>query len=393
MRILLVTSDYPAMPGGVADYSYHFAHALADRGVRVGVLTSQDPRIVSSDTISVFPRIRRWSISAFPAILDVVRDFDPDVISLQYVPYMYSHFGMPLHLMAIGPLLLRPGRRLVTTFHETAVLFDLYRPQYWPVFASQRAVAFALAVWSHTIVAALDVARVYPTIFRPFRSKLNRIAVGSNILPVSFSPEERESLRAQYAVPGDRIIATFGLGAACRRSDLLLDAIALLKAGGRQMHLLVIGDMGETHRPLARGIRDRAQQLGLTDRVHFTGYLQSADVYRHLRLADVLAIVDTGPFAGVSMRSGTIAAAWAARIPVLTNAGPLADELMRHGETAYLIHSVAPESIARGLAALLDDVTLRDRLVAGASAAFRAHLSWQTIAEQYLQALEISSSG
>ena len=46
MRLLLVTAEFPSIPGGVGDYTLHLGHALVRSGHEVCVVTSADSRVV-----------------------------------------------------------------------------------------------------------------------------------------------------------------------------------------------------------------------------------------------------------------------------------------------------------------------------------------------------------
>jgi glycogen synthase len=44
MRVVFISGEYPPDIGGVADYTYHLAHAVVRLGHNVSVLTSAAPR-------------------------------------------------------------------------------------------------------------------------------------------------------------------------------------------------------------------------------------------------------------------------------------------------------------------------------------------------------------
>ena len=65
--------------------------------------------------------------------------------------------------------------------------------------------------------------------------------------------------------------------------DLLLEALARLKPTHPALKVLLVG--GGSHEPL---LRERAAQLGIADRVVFTGRVPNADVQRYYDLIDIL---------------------------------------------------------------------------------------------------------
>ena len=86
--------------------------------------------------------------------------------------------------------------------------------------------------------------------------------------------------------------------------DVLVQALALLVAGGRDAHLLMIGDpLGSsdpTNREYLEGVRRQVAQAGLEGRVRWTGFCDPPQVAGWLRCLDVCAL----PFSeGASLRA------------------------------------------------------------------------------------------
>jgi glycosyltransferase involved in cell wall biosynthesis len=119
-------------------------------------------------------------------------------------------------------------------------------------------------------------------------------------------------------------------------------------------------------------------RLDIGARVHWTGFLNDAGVSEHLQASDLMVL----PYRdGISLRRGTLMAALAHGRPILstTPAAPIAE--LRHGDNVWLVPPGDAEALTAGLARLLDDAPLRDRLSAAALAT-APRFSWERIAAE-----------
>lgn len=159
--------------------------------------------------------------------------------------------------------------------------------------------------------------------------------------------------------------------------DLLLDGFARL--GAETPARLVIVGGAAAHVAVGRA---RAEKMGLEDRVAFLGPRPLADLGRYLRAASIVASPRTQgrntPMKVYSyLDSGRPLIA--TRLPTHTQV--LDDEI------AMLVEP-EPEAMARGLADLLADPALRDRLAAAAGMRVRAEFSREGYARKLLGFLD-----
>ncbi len=145
------------------------------------------------------------------------------------------------------------------------------------------------------------------------------IPIGSNI-PVAPPPDyNRATWRARLHVRADEtLIAYFGLLGRSKGVDMLVRTLAELPSSVR---LLLIG--GEATTPQDRAYAAEVEQLigtlGLHDRVIRTGHCTPTDVSAHLLAADMAALPYTD---GASFRRGSLLAALAHGVPVITTKNP-----------------------------------------------------------------------
>ena len=269
--------------------------------------------------------IRRWDWRLLRQVPRLAREGAWDVLHIQYQPGAFQLRGA-IHLLPswIGHLGQRHRRppAVVTTFHDLRVPYLF--PKAGPL---RRAAVRHLARSCQGIIAAegddLRQLRAW-TARRRRPPAIGQVSLG-NALDVP-PPEgfEREAWRGRLGLaPDSSLIGHFGFVNRTKGVDVLVQALALLAAGGRDAHLLMIGDpLGSsdpTNREYLEGVRRQVAQAGLEGRVRWTGFCDPPQVAGWLRCLDVCAL----PFSeGASLRRTSIQAAWAHGVPLLTTTRP-----------------------------------------------------------------------
>ncbi len=139
--------------------------------------------------------------------------------------------------------------------------------------------------------------------------------------------------------------------------DVLVDAMAQVP-GAR---LVILG--GIPGEPDEARIRARADALGIAGRVELRGHVPQAEVARELARARVVAV----PVRRTDMtlrHTSPLKAfeAMAAGRPIVASDLPSSREFLRHGENAWLVPPDDAAALAGGLARLLGDDALSERL-------------------------------
>lgn len=103
-----------------------------------------------------------------------------------------------------------------------------------------------------------------------------------------------------------------------------------------------------------------ARELGVWERIVLRGRVDDATLINLYRSADVY--VTPTRYEGFGL---TLLEAMTAGCPLVTTDIPVVNETVRHGENGWLTRYDDPDDLARGILALLDDESLRQRLIAG----------------------------
>lgn len=382
MKVLFVSGEFPPMQGGVGDYTRELGLALAEQGCTVQVLTSAAAGAVEG--LAVYPVMEEWGWGSWSRLLDVIRRERPDVVHVQYQAAAYG-LHPAINLFPRRLRLLGAGRpRLAVTFH------DLKVPYLFPKAGSLRRRAVEeLARRSDAAITTNreDHERLSAALARSGPA-VSLIPIGSNLAPRLPAGYRREAWRARWgAAPGDLLLCFFGFVNERKGVDTLLRALRLLaEADGRAWNprLLMIGGQTGASDPsnvaYLAGIQALIAELGLAERVRWTGYLPSEEVSACFDCADLCVL----PFRdGASLLHGTLHAALAHGAAIVTTRPRLPLPELEEGENVWTVSPEEPQALARAILDLAADPALRQRLGEGARR-LAAQFTWESIAASTL---------
>jgi polysaccharide biosynthesis protein PslF len=403
VRVCFVTGEYPPLHGGVGDYTAELARSLSEQGAESFVVTDRRGADIPSIDLAATsggppgrPIVRHWDWSCWRPILEEVRRERPDIVHVQYQTGAFQ-MHPAINLLPWRLRLTRNRPRLVVTYHDLKApyLFPKAGPLRelpgWLIGAGNDAVVvtneddFGRTVESRRFSADLTGP--------PWPSKLagrplDVIPIGSNIpvRPDAGIPEWR--LRHGLG-EDDFVVGFFGFMNEWKGIDTLVEAIARLHASGRHAKLVLIGGtIGASDvvgNSFAGRVWTRVRELSLADSIVATGFLPPEEVSTGLRAVNVVAL----PFrSGACLRHGTLAAALVHGCPIVTTTPevriPSLDvPRVIDGENALLVSPGDVSGLALALLRLADDVSLRQRIGAGAARTGK-HLQWSAIARAHL---------
>jgi glycosyltransferase involved in cell wall biosynthesis len=119
---------------------------------------------------------------------------------------------------------------------------------------------------------------------RPEQVQVLPDCVNANVFrpAASYDPSEMAALRGRLGIPPDRrLIVYLGLLAEYQGTGLLLEALQRLVQERRDAHLLLMGF------PNVESYRAKAQMLGVSEFITFTGRVRYEEAPKHLALGDV----------------------------------------------------------------------------------------------------------
>jgi glycosyltransferase involved in cell wall biosynthesis len=203
-------------------------------------------------------------------------------------------------------------------------------------------------VWKH--------ADGYVTITRALATELAR-RLGERSRLAVVPDGVRQPASKATALPAEPIVAYAGHLYAWKGVDVLLHAIALLpEASG-----LIIG--GHAAEPDIARLRQLAQQLGISDRVTFTGMVEPARVAEHLGGARILVLPNPESAISTLFTSPLkLFEYMAAGRAIVASDLPSIREVLTGGRNALLVTPGDPAALAAAIQTLINDRDLAQRL-------------------------------
>lgn len=393
MRILFITGEYPAMQGGVGDYTRQLSQALGASGADVHVLTRVEaggdhlrtPAAAYEPT--VYPLLERTDWQLWGHTLRLMRELRPDVVHIQYQPAAYG-LHPAINFLPWRLRLLRGRPRVLTTCHDLRVpyLFPKAGALRW-----QAVLALLRGSDAGVITNPADWLRLAGT--GP-ASRLLPIPIGSNIACRPPADFDRDRQRSRWGVGPDAwLLAYFGFLNPGKGGETLIRALAGLARAGRPAHLLMVGGTVGSSDPTNQAYLARIEaligELGLDDRVHWTGFTSAEEVSANLLAADCAVL----PYReGASLRHGSLMAALAHGLPIVSTQLPTVVReaaghfpILQDGASALLVPPDDPAQVAEAVTRLMADQALRSRL-AQAALDLSREFRWEAIAQRHLEA-------
>ena len=369
MRIALLPSAYAPAIGGVEELTRRLAEQLRDGGDDVEIWTIRHPADLPRNEVLDGLLVRRFTLplppfrprplARFPfdgrdALRELdaaARQFRPDLLHVQ----CFSANGV--YATALGA---RAQLPLVVSLQGETVMDDgdIYERSMLLRTGLRVGLRRASAVTACSGFVLDDAARF-------------GLREGGEVVPNGVATEGDAELQP-LAIPDGPFLLGVGRFVRKKGFDLLLEAFARLATERPDLQLVIGGDG-----PARADLAARAAVLGLDRRVHLPGALSRAQVAWAMANASVFVLPSrVEPFGIVvleALRAGR---------PVVASSRGGAGEIVRDGEHGLVADPLDTAALARAIARLLDDASLRERL----SVAGRARVSafdWAPVTDRY----------
>jgi glycosyltransferase involved in cell wall biosynthesis len=347
-RWCILTGEYPPQPGGVADYTRAVAAGLALAGDEVHVWA---PPAAGPTPVDDGVAVRRLPNSFGPKSLHILSDeLDrlpaPRTLLVQYVPHAFGFKAMNVWLCRWVAGRRRAGDRIAVMYHEAwfpsggrlrhRLLHHVTRWMARTLYRAADRVYVAIPTWGELLRQTGDHG---PTpVWCP---------VPSNVPHV----EQRELVamvrsRLVGAEPRGQVVGHFGTYPPAVTA-VLGPTIGLLLTGRSSVRVVLLGRGGERFR--AALIRDRPDWAG---RIVAPGELPADELSVHLQACDLM--VQPLPD-GVSSRRGSVMAALANGVPVVTTYGQFSESTWRDEPGVALTDNTDPSETATAAIRMLEN--------------------------------------
>jgi len=196
------------------------------------------------------------------------------------------------------------------------------------------------------IVSSQHAARLLRQEFSCAQKRIHVLpdAVDTDLFCPEGSQEEKLALKRSLGIPPrSRLVVYLGLLAEYQGTSLLLKAARQLADTHPDVHFLIMGH------PNVEQYRALAAELGVAERVTFTGRIHYLEAHRYLRLGDVAV----APKVSATEGSGKLSNYMAMALPTVAFDTPVSREYL--GEWGTYAEAVDDCSLTKAVASLLED--------------------------------------
>lgn len=370
MRIAVFTNCYLPLVNGVVGVVNLLRKGFLEQGHEVSIFAPKfDDYQDEEEGIYRYPAVDltrkvKYPIAApfSPRIAKKLKELDFDII--------HSH-----HPFVLGPLALKLARKrktpIVYTFHTQYDQYSHYVPLpsglvSW--FSKNQVRRFAQAVdqISTPAVSAREVLLGYGV--------TNDIIVIPNPTDLTrFQKANGDWVKKKYQISQEKLLINIGRVAPEKNLELLLQSFKLMQTKAPdQIKLMIVGDG-----PALEGLKQSAFQLGIADKVIFTGMINPSMTPDYLAAADLFVMTSKSEVKPLAQLE-----ALAAGVPIVAVAAVGANDTITNGENGLLV-AEDTEVITQGV---LNLVFNPERLAHFKQGALNAaeNYSYQRIAGEYL---------
>lgn len=371
-HFLFITNLLPPAYDGVGDHTFFLAKSLHSVGHKISMITRQDP---IADEVSLFAQtyyVEDWrgQVNKEKVLAFVLRA-RPDWVVVQYVPYAFDRIGLPFFLPGLVQQISKHGDPVAVWFHEIAIRYQ-FSFKYAAIAFGQRWIAYHLASRAKSVITSIDL---YAGMLWRHREKLALIPSGANLDIEGCSRATTCFIREEIAPGADQLIVVFGK----RDIRFFLPVFRQLQSEFPRLGLLLIGGhfRKQLSDPLPSGIF-----------VH--SYVPAQNLCSLLSLADIGFLpdpVNEKGQGGTSNKSGSLAALFAAGLPVIGVKGDMNNRLLEHGTNIWLVDTRVATSIFERFKAVLESRSIREKFSKKGKAFYKQYLDWEVLANRLDQIL------
>jgi glycosyltransferase involved in cell wall biosynthesis len=348
MHVAFFTNTYHPVVSGVVQSICDFRKALIGQGHQVFVFAQEVKGHADTEAfVFRYPALKLPTRQQYPLTIPLSLHIDWLLPSLK-VNVIHSHHPFLLGNAAIHQAN-QLGVPLVFTHHTRYKLYSHYVP------LSQKLVEIAIDEWldeymskcHHIIVPSESIKQMLAEEYG-ITSKITALPTGMNL--ALYKAADGQSIRQARGWGQDMVLISVGRLAKEKNQDTLLKAAAQVIEKHNNVRLVLIGD-GDKRKAL----ETLAGELGIADRVEFTGNIPHPEVIRHLKAANIFC------FASITETQGLVTMeAIAAGLPVVAVDAPGTNDVMDNNQEGLLAanNSVA---LAQAIEQVINDKALRER--------------------------------
>ena len=346
LRIAFFTNYYHPVVNGVVRSVASFREILTKQGHNVFIFAQSDNEYKDEE-----PFIFRYPSLSLPLPMDIVTVIPVSSFVDQLLPSLKLDVIHTHHPILLGQTAASKAADLnvplVFTFHTQYWEYTHYVP--FPQEAIQEFLKNAIHTWlrvfmqkcQHIVIPSESIKEI---LIRDYglEDRFTVIPTGTNLKP--FLRADGKTLRQSKGWQDDKVLISIGRLAAEKNWETLLRAAAQVYTQHPTLRLVLIGDG-----PDKQTLELLAAELGIAERVTFTGQVPFDEIPAYLKAADMFG------FASVTETQGLVTIeAMAAGLPVVAVDGSGSHDIVDNGKDGFLVDN-DPNALASAINKMLSN--------------------------------------
>jgi glycogen(starch) synthase len=386
MRVLVLSWEYPPhIVGGLGRHVAELVPALVKQGVQIDLLTPRwaggEP-LEQGDGLTVrrlsppdvppsdfYTTARQTNLMLEEAAAALCQDgniqliHNHDWLTAFSAGALKHNFRIPL-LATIHATEIGRGRGHLANDQSRAI----HGVEWWLTYEAWRVIAC-----THFMAAEIGGS---------FKVPMDKIDVIPNGVKADrfqrWEGADLSRFRSMYALPGEEIVFYVGRIVHEKGPHILVGAVPRVLAENPQAKFVIAGTG-----PLLGALRNKAWELGVGEKVLFTGFIADDDRDRLYKVASCAVFPSLyEPFGIVALE------AMAAKTPVVVSEVGGLKEVVQHGETGVTVYPDDVESLSWGINHTLARPDWAAQRVERAYQAVLQEYAWESIAARTVQVYE-----
>lgn len=349
-------------------YSFHLATELCKiLSAKGGTLYLYASRKCNPSKISKNCMFRRvWTSGLYP--FQVARQCKKDGVKILHLQFEFTTFGTFLGSMLIPVLLMLLrvlGVKTAITFHGPIFSKNTPYSLLKTLLPSETRMPLRLfkayIILEYLVAYLLSSAVIVHGV--QFKKWLRDYGVRDAYVIPHGVPEEKPIVSPQVLndwrrkTRGNWIVLFSGVLSPRKGIEYLLQAISS-KNTDKKISLVIAGPESPTYRGYGNKLRVLASDLGIDDKVIFTGFVTEDSLHALFVIATIVVL----PYVCSVSACGPLSMAMQNGKPVVATATEYFCEELEDGKTALLVPERDSDALAKAIDALIADVNLRERL-------------------------------
>ena len=358
-KILIFTSEFPPLPGGIGNHAFNLALYLQKRGYKVSVITDHRAKEREENEFDnrlpyKIYRIKRFS---FPFLTYLKRIIFLHRLAPTY-DYIIASGKFPLWIVGISPII--PKRKKNVIIHGSEVNFKGLKRKITDFVLRKYGKIIAVSRFTKSLISHLNLKNIY-------------------VIPNGFTnpfPLKKVS-KKEIKNP---ILITVGSVSERKGQINIIKALPLLKKKYPQIFYRIVGIPFEKEKFL-----QKAKELNVEKHIQFYGKVDENKKYKLLLDSDIFMMLSnstqTGDVEGFGI---AILEANSVGLPAVGSKNTGIEDAILHKQTGYLVNPHDVKEISEAIESICNNYAFYQQNALKWAEKF----SWDIIIEKYIEVIE-----